>query len=62
MKKRVSSQVLRLELDDPVAYRNFIRMPPELFQELEQRLAPELQREMREPRTQVGSHPKTPGQ
>ena len=42
----------RLELDDPMAYRNFIRMPPELFQELEQRFAPELQREktlMREP-------------
>ena len=36
-----------LELDDPMAYRNFIRMPPELFQELEleQRLGPEIQRE-----------------
>ena len=42
----------RLELDDPMAYRNFIRMPPNLFQELEQRLNPDLQRErtwMREP-------------
>ena len=42
----------RLELDDPIAYRNFIRMPPELFQELEQRLGPTIQRErpgMRDP-------------
>ena len=41
-----------LELDDPMAYRNFIRMPPELFQELEQRLGPEIQKDrtwMRDP-------------
>ena len=41
-----------LELDDPMAYRNFIRMPPELFQELEQRLGSEIQKErtwMRDP-------------
>ena len=41
-----------LELDDPMAYQNFIRMPPELFQELKQRLGPEIQRErtrMRDP-------------
>ena len=39
-----------LELVDPMAYRNFIRMPPELFQELEQRLGPEMQRTwMRDP-------------
>ena len=36
----------RLELDYPMAYRNFIRMPLELFQELQQRLGPEIQREM----------------
>ena len=28
----------RLHLDDPMAYRNFILMPPELYQELEQRI------------------------
>ena len=42
----------RLELDDPMAYRNFIWISPEHFQELEQRLTPELQRErtwIREP-------------
>ena len=42
----------RLELDDPMAYRDFIRMPPKLFQVLGQRLTPDLQRErtwMREP-------------
>ena len=42
----------RFKLDDPMAYRNFIRMPPELFQEHAQRLTPELQRKrtwMREP-------------
>ena len=41
-----------LELDDPMAYWNFNRMPPELFQELDQRLCPEIQRErtlMRDP-------------
>ena len=27
-----------LHLDDPMAYRNFIQMPPELYQELEQRI------------------------
>ena len=42
----------RLQLHDPMAYRNFIRMPPELFQELEQRITAELQKErtrMRDP-------------
>ena len=34
-----------LELHDPMGYRNFIRMPPELFQELEQRFGPEIQKE-----------------
>ena len=48
----------RLELDDPMAYQNFIRMATKLFQELEQRLTPELKRErswMRAPesRTEV---------
>ena len=41
-----------LELDDPMAYQNCIRMLPELFQELEQRLGPDIQRErtwMRDP-------------
>ena len=40
-----------LELDDPMAYQNFIWMPPELFQELEQRLGPEIQKRtwMRDP-------------
>ena len=37
--------MLMLKLNDPMAYRNFIRMPPELFHELEQRLGPEIQRE-----------------
>ena len=32
-------------LDDPMAYINFIQMPPELNQELEQRLTAELQRD-----------------
>ena len=39
-------------LDDPVAYRNFNQMPPELCQELEQRIIPEFQRDrtlMRDP-------------
>ena len=31
-------------LDDPMAYRNFIQMPPELCQELEQRITAEFQR------------------
>ena len=42
----------RLQLDDPMAYRNFIWMLPELFQELEQRITAELQRDrtwMRDP-------------
>ena len=42
----------RLQLDDPMAYQKFIRMPPELFQELEQRITAELQRDrtwMRDP-------------
>ena len=44
--------MLMLELDDPMAYRNFIRIPPELFQELEQTLGSKIQRErtwMRDP-------------
>ena len=39
-------------LDDPMAYRNFIQMPPELYQELEQRNTAEFQRDrtlMRDP-------------
>ena len=32
-------------LDDPMAYRNFIQMPPELCQELEQRITTEFQRD-----------------
>ena len=32
-------------LDDPMAYRNFIQMPPELCQELEQRITAEFQRD-----------------
>ena len=39
-------------LDDPMAYRNFIQMPPELCQELEQRITAEFQRDrtlMRDP-------------
>ena len=32
-------------LDDPMAYRNFIQMPPELYQDLEQRITAELQRD-----------------
>ena len=55
-----------LELDDPMAYQNFIRTPHELFQELEQRLCPEIQERtwMRPPqsRTEVGGHPETHGQ
>ena len=41
-----------LQLDDPMAYRNFIQMPPELYQELEQRITAKLQRDrtlMRDP-------------
>ena len=33
-------------LDDPMAYRNFIQMPPELCQELQQRINAEFQRDM----------------
>ena len=54
----------RVQLDEPMAYQNFICMPSELFQELEQRITAELQRErtwMRDPRSQVGSHPQTTG-
>ena len=39
-------------LDDPTAYRNFIQMLPELYQELEQRITAEFQRDrtlMRDP-------------
>ena len=32
-------------LDDPMAYRNFIQMPPELHQELGQRITAEFQRD-----------------
>ena len=32
-------------LDDPMAYRNFIHMPPELYQKLEQRITAEFQRD-----------------
>ena len=32
-------------LDDPMVYRNFIQMPPELYQELEQRITAEFQRD-----------------
>ena len=32
-------------LDDPMAYRNFIQMLPELYQELEQRITAEFQRD-----------------
>ena len=35
----------RLHFDDPMAHRNFIRMPPELYQELEQRITAEVQRD-----------------
>ena len=39
-------------LDDPMAYRIFIQMPPELYQKLEQRINAEFQRDrtlMRDP-------------
>ena len=37
-------------LDDPMAYRNFIQIPPELHQELEQRITAEFQRDrMKDP-------------
>ena len=42
----------RLHLDDPMAYRNFIQMLPELYQELEQRITAQFQRDrtlMRDP-------------
>ena len=42
----------KLHLDDHMAYRNFIQMPPELYQELEQRITAEFQRDrtlMRDP-------------
>ena len=32
-------------LNDPMAYRNSIQMPPELYQELEQRITAECQRD-----------------
>ena len=41
-----------LDLDDPMAYQNFIQMRPELYQELEQRITAEFQRDrtlMRDP-------------
>ena len=40
------------QLDDPIAYRNFIQMPPELCQELGHRITAEFQRDrtlMRDP-------------
>ena len=54
----------RLQLDDPMAYQNFILMPPELFQDREQRITAEFQRDrtwMRESRSQVSSHSQTSG-
>ena len=42
----------RLHLDDPMTYRNFIQMPPQPYQELEQRITAEFQRDrtlMRDP-------------
>ena len=44
----------RLHLDDPMAYRNFIQMPPELYQELEQRITAEFKRDstLRDPVSQ----------
>ena len=33
-----SRPMLMHHLDDPMTYRNFIHMPPELYQELEQRI------------------------
>ena len=42
----------RLHLDDLMAHRNFIQMPPELYQEMEQRITVEFQRDrtlMRDP-------------
>ena len=47
-----STLMPKLHLDDPMAYRNFIQMPPELYQELEQRITAEFQRDrtlMRDP-------------
>ena len=47
-----SRQMPMHHLDDPMAYRNFIQMPPELYQELEQRITAEFQRDrtlMRDP-------------
>ena len=47
-----SRPMTRLHLDDPMAYRYFIQMPPELYQELEQRITAEFQRDrslMRDP-------------
>ena len=35
----------RLHLDDLMAYRNFIQMLPELYQEVEQRITAEFQRD-----------------
>ena len=32
-------------LDDPMTYRNFIQMPPELYQKLKQRITAEFQRD-----------------
>ena len=40
-----SRPIPRLHLDDPMAYRNFIQMPPELYQELEKRITAEFQRD-----------------
>ena len=48
-------------LDDPVTYRNFIQMPPELYQDLEQRFleGQDLDERSCESRSQVGSNPQT---
>ena len=40
-----SRSMATLHLDDPMAYRNLIQMPPELYQELEQRITAEFQRD-----------------
>ena len=51
-KGQYSRPMAMLHLDDPMAYRNFIQMPPELSQELEQRITAEIQRDrtlMRDP-------------
>ena len=51
-KGQYSRPMAMLHLDDNMAYRNFIQMPPELSQELEQKITAEIQRDrtlMRDP-------------